>query len=333
MRAGNGSNVRPTVVVASDMLAAPGLERLERAGCNVIFVRDGNVKSLLQTVQRQPVDALLSRNVGCPGEVIHAAVGLKAISRHGVGYDSVDVAAASARGIPVLIAQGANAQSVAELAIGLMVGVARSLVNHTEIIRGSAWKRVAAGVQLNGKTLGIVGLGTIGTKVARLGLAFGMTVVAYDIEPRAVEGVRMTGSLDELLAQAQVLSLHTPLTELTRGMMGTAQFARLPKGSIVVNTSRGEVIDEKALHDALAGGHLAGAGFDVHHVEKPQAENPLRQLPNVVMSPHIGGHTDSALDAVAALAAQNILDVLDGKPLRKDTCVNFDKLLQPRSGS
>ena len=322
--------VRPTIVVAAKALAAPGLELLERAGCDVIYVRDGTVKSLLEAVQRRPVDAILCRTGAVPAEVINAAGNLKAISRHGVGYDSVDLDAASARGIPVLIAKDANAQSVAELTIGLLLAIARDLVNHTDIIRGDGWRRDAAGVELNGKTLGIVGLGTIGSKVARLGLALGMNVAAYDIEPRCLAGVRMTASLDELLAQAQVLTLHTPLTELTRDMMGSAQFARLPKGAIVVNTSRGEVINEKALHDALASGHLGGAGFDVHHAEEPQPENPLRHLPNVVMTPHVGGHTDSALDAVAALAAQNILDVLRGKPLRKETCVNLDKLDRAR---
>jgi D-3-phosphoglycerate dehydrogenase / 2-oxoglutarate reductase len=331
MKDKNGKEVRPTVVIGSELLAAPGLEILERAGCNVIFSRDGTAKSLLETVKRQPVNAMLLRNVACPAEVIHAAVDLKAISRHGVGYEQVDVEAASALGIPVLIAQGANAQSVTELAIGFMLAIARDLVNHTNIIHGNGWKRAAAGVQVNGKTLGIVGLGTIGSKVARVGLALGMNVVAYDIEPRALDGVRMTGSLDELLAQAQVVSLHTPLTPLTRGMMGAAQFARLPKGAIVVNTSRGEVVDEKALHDALASGHLGGAGFDVQHVEKPQPENPLRKLPNVVMTPHVGGHTDAALDAVAELAAQNIIDVLEGKPLRKEMCVNFDRLVRTPS--
>jgi D-3-phosphoglycerate dehydrogenase / 2-oxoglutarate reductase len=325
MKTMNQSSVPATVVVTAKVLAAPGLEILERAGCNVIFVRDGKVESLLATAQRQPMDALLCRG-SCPAEVINAAAGLKVISRHGVGYDAVDLDAASARGIPVLIAKDANAQSVTELAIGFMIGVARSIVTQTEIIRGNGWERNAAGVELHGKTLGIVGLGTIGTKVARVGQALGMRVVAYDIEPRTVDGVRMTASLDELLAQAQVLSLHTSLTPLTRGMMGAGQFARLPKGAIVINTSRGEVIDENALHDALASGHLGGAALDVQHVEKPQPDNPLRHLPNVVMTPHVGGHTDTSLDAVAALAAQNILDVLQGKPLRKETCVNLDRL-------
>lgn len=321
-------SARPsTVVVTASTLAAPGLELLERAGCNVVFVRDGTVESLLQTARRQPIDALLCRG-SCPAEVIDAAPDLKVISRHGVGYNAVNVDAASARGIPVLIAQGANAQSVTELAVGLMLAAARAMVDHTSRIRNNRWERQGYGLQLGGKTLGIVGLGTIGSKVARVAQSLGMQVVAYDIEPRdgAVAGVRLVPSLEALLAQANVLSLHTPLTKITQGMIGAKQLALLPHGAIVVNTSRGEVIDEKALHDALASGHLGGAGLDVHEVEAPQPDNPLRRLPNVVMTPHIGAQTDTALDAVAALAAQNILDVLNGKPLHAETCVNLAAL-------
>ncbi|MES2784985.1 MAG: hydroxyacid dehydrogenase [Pseudomonadota bacterium] len=316
----------PTVVITARALARAGLDVLERAGCRVVFVSDGTVGSLLEIVQREPIDAILCRG-SCPGDVIRAAKGLKVISRHGVGYDAVDVAAASERGIPVMIAQGANAQSVAELVFALLLSLARSLEGHTRVIRQGRWERKEVGVQLSGKVMGIVGLGTIGTKVALLAHAFGMTVIAYDIKDKrgAVGGVEIVGSLDELLGRSGVVSLHTPLTSLTEHMMGDAQFALMPPGAIFINTSRGEVVDEAALHRALASG-LRGAGLDVHQTEKPQADNPVRKHLQVVLTPHIGAQTDVALEQVAVAAAQHIVDVLQGRPVQASACVNLTAL-------
>jgi D-3-phosphoglycerate dehydrogenase / 2-oxoglutarate reductase len=323
-----------TVVITARTLAPAGLELLEREGCRAVFVTDGTVQSLLDAVRSQRADAILCRG-SCPAEVIRAAKHLKVISRHGVGYDAVDVATASALGIPVLIAQGASAQSVAELTFALLGSVARQLNNHTQRIREARWERTGAGVQLGGKTLGIVGLGNIGSKVARIGQAMGMNVIAYDIRDRrdVVPGVTMVDALEALLAQSHIVSLHTPRTELTAGMMGAPQFARMRAGAIFINTSRGEVVNELALHDALASGHLWGAGFDVHQHELPQPYNPLRSLPNVVMTPHVGAQTDVALEQVAVAAVQNIVDVLRGRALNPDTCVNFQGLARPAANT
>lgn len=316
-----------TVAITARVLARPGLDVLEQAGCKTLFVQDGSEKSLLETIQREQVDAILCRG-SCSGEVIRAAKDLKVISRHGVGYDAVDVPSATAQGIPVMIAQGANAQSVAELAMGHLLSVCRQLELNTRRIRSGVWERKDAGVQLSSKVLGVVGLGTIGAKVARLAQAFGMTVIAYDIRDRSgvVPGVETVASLDALLQRADVVSLHTPLTPTTENMMSSERFARMKRGAILINTSRGEVVDESALHQALVSKHLRGAGLDVHWIEKPQLDNPLRQLDNVVLTPHIGAQTDIGLEQVAYAAARNIVDVLDGKPYAADVCVNWADL-------
>lgn len=320
-----------TVVITAKELASPGMEVLENAGCKLVFVRDGTVQSLLAAMQQEPVHGILCRSQ-CPGEVLRANPALQIVSRHGVGYDSVDVATASALGIPVTIAAGANAQSVAELVFGLLGAVARDLVGHTGRIRGNVWERAGAGMQLQGKTMGIVGLGFIGSKVAALAQAYGMNVVAYDIRDRSgiAPGVELVGSLQELLRRADVVSLHTPRTPQTEGMMDAAAFGLMRQGAVLINTARGEVVDEAALHAALASGQLRGAGFDVHAFERPEPGNPLRQLPNVVMSPHIGAQTDTALQQVARVAAQNIIDLFEGKPLLPEFCVNLAELAAAR---
>jgi D-3-phosphoglycerate dehydrogenase len=173
--------------------------------------------------------------------------------------------------------------------------------------------------------LGLVGFGGIGGAVARAALGLGMRVVAFDeylCSGSGVPEVELVASLDDLLGRADVLSLHCPLTPETRGMIGRSQLARLKPGSIVVNTARGELVDEMALAEALRDGHLAGAGLDTFAEEPLPASSPLAGLPNVVMTPHMGGSTDAALAATAATAVEHALKVLRGEPVDPVVCVN-----------
>jgi D-3-phosphoglycerate dehydrogenase len=175
--------------------------------------------------------------------------------------------------------------------------------------------------------MGIVGLGAVGKRVARAAAGLGLKVMAYDPYINAViDGVERVASLDDLLARAEVLSLHCPLTDETEGMIGAAELAALPKGAIVLNCARGPVIDEDALVEALRSGHLLGAGLDTFRDEPPVADCPLLSLPNVVLTPHIGAHTGYANEAVSATAAENLLRVLDGKPIDPALCVNREVL-------
>jgi D-3-phosphoglycerate dehydrogenase len=216
---------------------------------------------------------------------------------------------------------------VAELTIGLMIAVARAIPTHDANLRGARWIKGPLGMQLAGRTLGIVGLGAVGRRVARAAAGLGLTVMAYDpYINTVVDGVERVAVLDDLLARAEVLTLHCPLTDETQGMIGAAELAALPKGAIVLNAARGPVIDEDALAAALRAGHLFGAGLDTFREEPPAADCPLLSLPNVVLTPHIGAHTGYATEAVSAVAAENLLRVLDGKPVDPVFCVNPETL-------
>jgi len=312
-----------TIAITGPDLAQPGLDVLSAAGCRVLFIQDNSTDAeLLALVRKERIDGILARH-GVSGNVIRATDTIRCISRHGAGYNSVDVPAATAKKIPVLVAAGVNAQSVAELTIGLMIAVARSIPMHDGNLRRARWIRGPSGTQLAGRTMDIVGLGAVGKRVARAAAGLGLNVMAYDPYINAViDGVERVGSLDDLLSRAEVLTLHCPLTDETEGMIGAAELAALPKGAIVLNAARGSVIDEDALVATLRSGHLLGAGLDTFRDEPPSADCPLLSLPNVVLTPHIGAHTGHATDAVSATAAENLLRILDGKPVDPALCVN-----------
>lgn len=248
------------------------------------------------------------------------------ISKHGVGVNNIDVDAATRRGIPVYVTPGANAQSVAEMTLGLMFSAARRIGWMDAELHGGRWSRAQDGVELRGKTITLVGFGQIGQRVATVCLALGMNVVAYDpaLEdaPSPVEGVRLQPSLSDLLPLADVLSLHVPLNRHTRNMLGDAEFARMPRGAILINTARGEVVDEPALIAALQSGQLYAAGLDTMAVEPLPAGSALAKMPNVVLTPHVGGSTPAALAAMASGAARNVLGWLQGTPPDATACAN-----------
>lgn len=316
-----------TIAITAPDLARPGLDVLCAAGCRVLFVTDNSTDTeLLALVRREKIDGILARH-GVSANVIRATGTLRCISRHGAGYNSVDIPAATAKRIPVLVAAGVNAQSVAELTVGLMIAVARSIPTHDANLHGARWIKGPAGTQLGGRTMGVVGLGAVGKRVARAAAGLGLKVMAYDPYINAViDGVERMASLADLLSRAEVLSLHCPLTDETEGMIGAAQLAALPKDAILLNAARGPIVEEDALVDALRSGQLLGAGLDTFRDEPPAADCPLLSLPNVVLSPHIGAHTGYANDAVSSTAAENLLRVLDGKPVDPALCVNREVL-------
>jgi D-3-phosphoglycerate dehydrogenase len=317
--------MRPTVLVTVPSLADAGLERLRSAGCRTIFVsKEGGVPEMLALLAAEPVDAVISRTLPFGAAAIAAASKLKVISRHGVGYDNVDVPAATKRGIPVLIAPATNGTSVAELAIGLMLAAARALPRQDQQIRSGVWNRSHVGLQMSGRTIGLVGLGNIGRTVARIAAGLGMHVIAYDPFARnaSTEAVELVESLDALLERSHVVSLHCPLTEENRNLIGVAQLARLPSGAILINTARGGLVDEIALADALRGGKLTGAGVDAFTSEPLPKGHPFFDLPNLIMTPHHGGSTDAALESTALTAAEHAIAILNGTPIDPAVCVN-----------
>jgi len=320
-----------TVFVTAPRLAPAGLQRLQAAHCRVLYLQDGGGEAEVAAVlARESVDAVISRTATLSAAAIAACPTLKVISKHGVGVSNIDVAAASQRGIPVYVTPGANAQSVAEMTLGLMFAAARRIAWMDAELRAGRWSRAQDGLELSGRTLGLLGFGQVGQRVARVALALGMQVVAFDPAcapgPGTVAGVRMLGSVDELLPLSDVLSLHVPLNARTRHLLDAGRIAQLPRGALLVNTARGEVVDEAALIDALRSGRLAAAGLDTMAEEPLPAGHALAALDNVVLTPHVGGSTPAALAAMADMAAANVLGWLQGSPADPSHCVNPEVL-------
>ncbi|MBS7541712.1 hydroxyacid dehydrogenase [Ancylobacter oerskovii] len=312
------------VLMTARTLAPPGVALLEEAGCSLSFLPGETAAELAEAVRSVPYDAIISRTLALPGELIEAAPALRLIARHGVGYNNVDLASATRRGIPVLVADAGNGQSVAELTVGLALAAARRIAVLDAGIRAGRWDRAQAGQQLAGRTAGLVAFGAISRRVAVMLRAIGMRIVVHDphIADRARHDVEWADTLDDLLAASDLVSLHCPLTPETRHLIGPAQIARLRRGAILVNTARGGLVDEAALVEALASGRLAGAGLDTFEDEPLPAGHPFLALPNVVLTPHMGGSTDAALDAVAVSAARNVIDVLIDRKIDRRLLVN-----------
>ncbi|HTI62249.1 MAG TPA: phosphoglycerate dehydrogenase [Gemmatimonadaceae bacterium] len=261
-------------------------------------------------------DAFVGRSATqLPADLLRAAKRLRVIGRAGVGTDNIDLAEATALGIAVINAPSGNTIAVAELFFGALLSFVRHLPRAFNSMRGGRWDRSdLLGSEINGRTLGIVGLGRIGGEVSRRARAFGMEVVAYDpyiqrerFEALAVERVE---SLDALLPRAQVLTVHTPLTDETRGMIGADALSKLPTGAIVANFARGGIVDDAALADALTSGHLDGALLDVYAREPLAADHPFRSMDNVLLTPHLGASTAEGQRNVAVdvcIAVRNAL--------------------------
>lgn len=247
-------------------------------------------------------------------KVIRSCPRLKVISRYGAGYDRVDIEAAKKMGIPVTNTPGVNAQAVGELAFALILSVARKIPYLDTETRDGKWVR-STGMELKGKTLGILGLGAIGKVVAMCGQGFHMDIIAYDpyIDNQYCQEHQIRAcSFDDVIGQADVITLHLPLNEQTRHMIGRKAIAGMKAGAILVNTSRGGIIDEDAAFEALKSGRLGGLGLDAFETEPPE-NSPLFGLDNVVVTPHTGAHTKEATMNMAASAVKNLIDVLSDR--------------------
>jgi len=261
-------------------------------------------------------DALVGRSATrISPELLRAAPRLAVVGRAGVGVDNIDMELATELGIAVINAPAGNTIAVAELFFGTVIGLLRHLPGAAQSMREGRWDRSQLlGRELQGQTLGIVGLGRIGGEVASRAHAFGMTVIAYDpyIADARCQALRVqrVGQLEELLDVATIVTVHTPLTSETRGMIGARALARLGPGAIVVNMARGGIVDEAALADALESRRLAGAVLDVYTNEPLPASHPLRSVPNIVLTPHIGASTMEAQRSVAVDVCRAVRDAL-----------------------
>jgi len=304
---------RPRILV-TEPLAAPGLDLLRREA-QVDVILGLTQSELIQKIA--DYDALITRNeTQVTREVIASGKRLRVIGRAGVGFDSIDLAAATAAGIPVLNVPGGNTTAAAEHTMALLLALVRHLPQAYNSLRSGQWQRSKfVGTELKGKVLGIIGLGRIGTEVAKRARAFGMSLLASDpyIRPEKADrvGARLV-PLSDLLRAADVITLHVPKTPETYRMIGAKELELVKEGARLVNCARGGIVDEEALRQALVSGRLAGAALDVFEEEPPRG-NPLLELPNVVYTPHLGGSTREAQEANSLAIAEQVLKVLQGQ--------------------
>jgi len=250
-------------------------------------------------------------------ELISGSPALRIICMHGSGVDHIDLDAAKARGVIVANCPSANSNGVAELTIALMLAIARHVPQSADALRKGEWGRWE-GTELRGKVLGLVGLGRIGRRVARLAAGFEMDVLAYDpymTEADKVDCVALLAGLDELLARGDIVSLHVPATDETFHLMNKRTLSLMKPHAYLINTARGELIDETALIEALAAKRIEGAALDVF-AHEPPGDSPLLTMPNIVATPHIGAHSIEAITAASVTCVRNVVQALEtGEPL------------------
>lgn len=293
-------------ILVCDKTEMEAIEQMRSAGLTVA-VRDDITPEELMTVLPAYDGMVVRSRTKVRQPLLEACPNLKVIVRGGVGLDTIDVDFARSKGIVVMNTPKASSASVAELAIGYMFALARSIYQATSSMKSEKWEKKAfEGDEIGGKVLGIIGLGNIGEEVARRAAVLGMTVLAYDTDRKQVKDVQMV-AMDELLARADYITLHLPKTKQSANMIGKDQFARMKDGVRVINCARGGIIDEVALYEALTSGKVAGAALDVYATEPP-TDWKLLQLPNVIGSPHIGAATREAQGRVGAEVAEKLID-------------------------
>src|SRR5215813_378546 len=301
----------PPKVLIADSISQRGVDELVRENALQVTVQTGlNKRELVHLIPS--FSALVVRSqTKVTADILNAGNKLRAVGRAGVGVDNVDVETATRRGVVVLNAPGGNTVSTAEHAFSLLLAAARKIPQADANVRSKHWdKKNFEGVELYNKTLGVIGMGRIGSELSRRAIAFGMRVIAYDpylssTRARSLQ-VELVEELDDLFASADFISLHTPLTAETRHILDAARLQKTKRGVRIINCARGGLIDELALVEALHDGHAAGAALDVFEVEPLPDDSPLRSAPNLVLTPHLGASTAEAQESVGIEIAQSI---------------------------
>ena len=301
-------------------------ELLEKSSIRSIYA-DGysGSEKLAEIAAKETVDAILVRQGNIDANVINASSCLRVIAKHGSGVDNIDLAAASARNVPVLRALGANAQSVAELALTLSLSLMKDICILNNTVKSGGWPKTGyVGRDLAGVRFGVIGFGEIGRRTAKLAQSIGMEAWAYDPYASDTDGISVTRDLKEVLSQSDVVSLHCPLSSETHHLINHERLSWMKSTAFLVNTARGAVVDEKALYEALTNGVIAGAALDSFEEEPPSKDHKFWMLPNLLATPHVGGASRSALRNMALQSAQNIIDVLNGKAFDRRALANQD---------
>jgi D-3-phosphoglycerate dehydrogenase len=303
---------RRPVVCVLDEIHPVAIRRLA-AGADVVAPADGAATRWVEEA-----DAVIVRHSLVPGEAIARARRLRVIGKHGAGTDNIDAKAAAAAGVAVHTTPGLNAESVADLAVGMALALVRDIHGHTQALKRGEPLRGAArvGYEIAELPVGVGGFGTIGRAVARrLRLGFGAAISAYDPGVPAAawpEEIRRFEDVGALLRESRLVFLHLPLVEATRGLIGAQALASMPQGAFLVNCARGGIVDEAALAAALHAGHLGGAASDVFEVEPPPPDNPLLAVPGFLATPHLGASTNAGLERVGLSIVEKVLASLEG---------------------
>ncbi|MGI0029109.1 MAG: D-2-hydroxyacid dehydrogenase [Nitrososphaera sp.] len=302
-------------VLVCDAIDQAGIDSMKRSGLSVVYKPEIKPAELISSVKDYHVIVVRSRTK-VTKEVVDAAANAKIIARVGVGLDNIDVTAAESRNIKVINAPEAASTAVAELAIGLMISLARSIPRaDSETKKGNWIKKELMGTQLSGKYLGIIGVGNIGRNIGRMAKALRMNLIGHDIYPIPREFISETGmivtDLNTLLESSDFVTCHVPATPETTHMFNSERLARMKPTAYLINTSRGEIIDENALCEALKSGRLAGAALDVYETEPP-TNRELLALPNLICTPHIGAQTKEAQQLASTVIAEKIIQILRG---------------------
>src|SRR5205823_4755691 len=300
----------PKVFIA-DSISPRGIDELTREGGLEAKVQTGLSETQLAEAIPDFAALIIRSQTKVTAKILNAAKKLRVVGRAGVGVDNVDVDTATRRGVVVLNAPGANTISTAEHAFSLLLSLARNIARADATLKGGTWDRKnLEGVELYNKTLGIIGMGRIGSELSRRAIAFGMRVLAFDpylsvSRARSLQ-VELVEELDELLAAADFISLHTPLTTETRHLLDAARIAKTKRGVRIINCARGGLIDEAALTDALQDRHVAASALDVFEIEPLPEDSSLRAAPNLTLPPHLGASTAAAQESVGIEIAQSI---------------------------
>lgn len=292
--------------------------RILQESAEVFMAPDGKEETLIRYIQENNIEGVVTRVEKITRKIIEACPSLKIVAQHGVGVDNIDVPAATEKGVKVLNVPDGNYISVAEHVMMFVLALSRDLISADKAVRAGNWKFRETNIpaEIAGKTLLIVGFGRIGRTVAKMAQAFDMRVTAYDpfltAEQMRESQVEKAETLESGLKEADFVTVQLHLTEETRGMFSTEQFKAMKKSACLLNLSRGPVVDQAALYEALKNHEIAAAGLDVFEKEPPEADEPIFELPNVIVTPHFGGDTYEAKQKISTKAAENLLLALDG---------------------
>ncbi len=309
----------PIKVLLTDEIMPAGIEALEKEA-EIIRAKDPGIEAVLELVG--DVDGIISRNTRIDERVFAKAPRLKAVASHGVGYDHIDIDAATRHGVCVVNTPGANAQSVAELVISMMLALSRKLIpadNALRVNKDYYARNQCLGQDINEKTIAIIGMGVIGRKLAKICLdGFSMRVLGFDPYVNGAQmaklGVIKAETIEEMLPAADFVSINCPYTAGLHHLMDQTKLALMKSTAYLINCARGQLLDEQALYQAIKNGSIAGAGLDVYDPEPPAKENLLFTLPSVITTPHIGANAADSINRMSLLSARDVLAVIKGEP-------------------